>query len=161
MESIEDAKFSLEALAKRASKYLEDDLGLELENTDLFIEEVDVFNLESYTALINLKHEMSGTIGFSVSINLARFMVGQFVFGDVSDEEVEEMAGDCVAEILNVVLGNVLKDFPAVKDGKQVDISTPYIMNKTSKISKTNAGTMLVCRFKTNHGKVILTYFIN
>ena len=102
---------------------------------------------------------MNGTIGLSVSTKLAKFMVEQFVFGELSSEEVEEMAGDSVAEILNVVLGNVLKDFPVVKNGGHVDISTPYIMSRTMKISKTKSGLMVINQFNTNHGRLVLTFF--
>ena len=159
METLEIAQESLKLLSDRTAEYLINDMSLEIENIDVKPESIDSFSLESYTALINLKEGMSGTIGLSVSTALAKFMVSQFIFGEVSDDEVEEMAGDSVAEILNVVLGNVLKDFPIVKAGGKVDISTPYIMNKTSKISKTQDGIMIISQFRTNHGKVILTYF--
>ena len=159
MEALEIAKNSLKLLSNRTAEYLINDMGLEIENRNVEPESIESFSLESYTALINLKQDMSGTIGLSVSTALAKFMVSQFVFGEVTDDEVEEMAGDSVAEILNVVLGNVLKDFAAVRDGGKVDISTPYIMNKTSKISKTADGIMVISQFRTNHGKVILTYF--
>ena len=159
METIDEIKIALKALSTRTCEYLINDMGLEIENKESESEEVDSFSLEAYTALINLKQDVSGTIGLSVSMALAKFMVSQFIFGEVSDEEIEEMAGDSVAEILNVVLGNVLKDFPAVKNGGKVDISTPYVMNKTSKISKTEGGVILINQFITNHGKVIITYF--
>jgi CheY-specific phosphatase CheX len=138
---------------------MRDDLSLNIVNTSAEPESIDSFKLESYTALINLKSDMCGTIGLSVSTNLAKYMVGQFMFGEVSDEEVEEMAGESVAEILNVVLGNVLKDFPVILDGGKVDISTPYIMHKTSRISKSDGCLMVVNKFDTDHGKLILTFF--
>jgi len=157
--SLETAKETIKILSKRTCEYLKEDMSLEIEDTSIVPEDIDFFTLESYTALINLKFDMTGTIGISVSTSLASFMVGQFMFGEVSDEEVDEMAGDCVAEVLNVVLGNVLKDFPVVKNGGKIDISTPYVMNKTTKISKTQSGLMVVSRFNTNHGKLILTFF--
>lgn len=159
METLETAKETISILSKRTCDYLIDDMSLEIEDTKIEPEDTVSFTLESYTALINLKYDLNGTIGLSVSTDLARFMVGQFMFGEVSDEEVEEMAGDTVAEVLNVVLGNVLKDFPIVKNGGQVDISTPYIMSRTTKISKTKSGLMVVSQFKTNHGNLVLTFF--
>ncbi|RLA81844.1 MAG: hypothetical protein DRG78_08525 [Epsilonproteobacteria bacterium] len=159
LTQLELATEAIEILSKRTCEYLINDMSLEIEDTTVSPSKIDSFTLESYTSLINLKFDMNGTIGLSVSTSLAKFMVSQFIFGEVSDEEVEEMAGDSVAEILNVVLGNVIKDFTVVRKGGKVDISTPYIMNKTTKISTAKSGLMVVNQFSTNHGKLILTYF--
>ena len=157
--SLENIAEVLEILSARMCEYLADDLSLEFEDSLIRPTKIDSFKLESYTALINLKSDMNGTIGLSVSTSLAKFMVSQFIFGEVTDEEIEEMAGESVAEILNVVLGNVIKDFPITKEGGKVGISTPYIMHKTSHISKSDGGLMVVSKFNTNHGELILTFF--
>jgi CheY-specific phosphatase CheX len=160
MATEQEAKEALVILSKRTCEYCINDLSLEIDDTSPIPQNLDSFSLASYTALINLKNDMDGTIGLSASTSLAKFMVGQFMFGEVSDEEVEEMAGETVAEILNVVVGNIIKDLPKVKAGGKVDISTPLVMNKTLKISKPQDGIMIISQFNTNHGALVLSYLV-
>ena len=151
---------TIEKLAERTIEYLQNDLGLAIKDDSIDVQEVEHFSLEAITALINLKNDAHGTIGLSVSMELAKFMLEQFALGDLEPEEVEELAGETVAEILNVVLGNIIQYIPVVIDGGTVNISAPYIMNKTSKISKSAQGKMYINNILTGHGKVILTFFV-
>ncbi len=160
MDSIDNAKLILNLLSNRTLDYLINDMHLEIKNSTINIEIVNSFSLEEFSALIALKEDMNGTIGLSTSTSLTHYLTRKFVFGEVSVEEVEDMAAETIAEILNIVLGNILKNFPIVQKGGKVNISTPYIMTSSSEISKSKKGSILICRFDTNHGKVILTYFI-
>jgi len=150
----------IEKLAERTMEYLQNDLGLTVDNDSINAQEVEQFSLEAITALITLKNDASGTIGLSVSMELAKFMLEQFALGDLEPEEAEELAGETVAEILNVVLGNIIQYMPVVINGGTVNISAPYIMNVTTKISKSKQGKMYTSNILTNHGKVILTFFV-
>jgi len=159
MSVLKNAKETLSIISKRTCEYLQDDMSLDIENNSITLDVLDSCFLETYTALINLKYDMDGTIGLSASTSLAYFLVEHFMCVKVNDNELEELAGESVAEILNIILGNVIQDFAVVKNGGQVDISTPFIIDNTAKIAKTKKGLMIIGEINTNHGKLILTYF--
>ncbi len=146
-------------LVDRTIAYFKNDLELPIES-NYEILEVDKIDYFDITALISLSHDMSGTVGFSVSNKLAYTMVESFNFGDISDEEIIELASENVAETLNITLGNILQKLTIIKEGGSVNISTPYTLHNSVNITKKRNGIMYLCRLKLNDEVILLSYFI-
>lgn len=150
----------LEKLAARTVSYFLNDLGISDVSETFEISSVDSIEYLDISTLISLSKDIGGTIGFSVSNKLAKKMVENFIYGDVSPEDIKELASENVAETLNVTLGNILHELSVIKNGGKVDISTPYTMHNKVSISKKQNGKMYLCKIKYNGEYILLSYFI-
>jgi len=149
----------LEKLAKRTIIYLNEDLGLDISNK-FQINEVEQIDYLDISTLISLSNDMAGTIGMSVSNNLAYKMVKNFIFGELSTDELEALSSENVAETLNVTLGNILHELDVIKNGGTIDISTPYTMHNSVCITKKKNGVMFLCHLKLDDELILLSYFV-
>jgi CheY-specific phosphatase CheX len=149
----------IEKLTKRVIEYLTIDLGIDKIDNDFCISEVDMLQYHNNTVFMNFSADLGGTVGLSVSDNLAKIMVKKFIFGEVSDEIVAELLIETVQEILNIVSGNIIKDLDIVKKGGSVEISTPYTMEKNSFPTKEKYSHIYISKIKYSDEEITLSYF--
>ena len=149
----------LEKLAKRTISYFNEDLSIKVD-IKYTIEEVSKIDYLDISTLISLSKDMIGTIGMSVSNELAFNMVESFIFGEMSKKELEENSSENVAETLNIILGNILQDLNIVKSGGKINISTPYTMHNSVTMTKKQDGKMYLCKLKSNNKQILLSYMI-
>ena len=118
----------LDKLAQRRTiDYFKTDLNLTEIQNELIIKEVKSIELLDITTLISLGGELSGTIAMSVSHNLSKLMVKNFIYGKVDEETISQLAAENVAETLNITLGNIIQDLDISKNGwKSRDLYTLY-----------------------------------
>lgn len=150
----------LEKLAIRTIEYIKKDLGIQELEDEYSIKEVDQLDFLDISTLIALSGSVKGTVGMSVSNELAYLMVKNFIFGEVPEDTLKELASENVAETLNITLGNILTDLTSVKKGEDIDISTPYTLHNSVSISKKKNGHMYLCLMRYKNEEIILSYFI-
>ncbi len=150
----------LENLAKRTIEYLNNDLSIKDVEKKFEILNVDKLDLLDISAMIALSGSLKGTVSLSVSNNMAYKMVENFIYGEMKKDELEELAGENVAEILNIVLGNILAQLNNPAQGVHIDISTPYTLHNSVSITKKKDGTIYFCELKYKNDKILLSYFI-
>jgi len=149
----------LEKLSLRTISYIKKDLDMSDIKDTFTIEDVQKVDYKDITTLISLSGSLTGTIGMSVSKELAKEMVKNFVYGEVNEQTLEELSSENVAETLNITLGNILSDLEAAKNGKDVEISTPYTMHNSVTITKKKNETMNISLLKYNNEDIIISYF--
>lgn len=149
----------LAKLVKRTVAYFNDDLSLKMDE-DFSIEEVDHIDYLDTTSLITLSKDMMGTIGMSGSKKTTHTLAKAFLFGESTQEEIEELSEETIAEILNVTMGNIINELEIVKNGGKVEISTPYTMHNSVSITKKKNGKMYLCSLKFDEQTILLSYFI-
>lgn len=149
----------LAKLVKRTVAYFNDDLSLKMDE-DFSIEEVDHIDYLDTTSLITLSKDMMGTIGMSGSKKTTYTLAKAFLFGESTQEEIEELSEETIAEILNVTMGNIINELEIVKNGGTVEISTPYTMHNSVSITKKKNGKMYLCSLKFDEQTILLSYFI-
>ncbi|MEA3383092.1 MAG: chemotaxis protein CheX [Campylobacterota bacterium] len=150
----------LEKLAVRTIAYIKNNLKMD-DISDIYeINNVEDILYLDITALIALSGDINGTIGFSVSSDISKEMVQNFIYGGVAEDQIDEFSSEVVSEVLNVTLGNILEDLFVITNGGKVEISTPHIMNNKVSISKKENSEMYLCKLKYNNEDIILSYFI-
>jgi len=149
----------IDKLTKRVIEYLKIDLGIDNIDEDFFISDVDTLEYHNITTFISLSGDITGTVGLSVSHELATVMVEHFIFGDLPQELIEELTIQTVEEILNITLGNIIKDLNIVKNGGKVEISTPYRIDKEHDLRKKIYNKIYSSKIKYNEESIILSYF--
>jgi len=150
----------LEKLSLRTISYIKQDLNMEGIEDTFTIEKVEQVDYKDITTLISLSGSLMGTVGLSVSNQLAKEMVKKFVYGEEDEQTLEYLSSENVAETLNITLGNILSDLETVKNGKIVEISTPYTMHNSVTITKKKHGIMNISILKYNNEDIIISYFL-
>ena len=149
----------LTKLANRTISYFKENLELVIDD-NFTIEDIEKIDYLDISTLISLSNDMAGTVGMSVSNNLAYKMVENFIFGELSTDELEALSSENVAETLNITLGNILHELEVIKNGGTVNISTPYTMHNSVCITKKKNGIMFLCHLKLNDESILLSYFV-
>jgi len=151
----------LEKLSRRTIDYFKQDLDLGDVIDDKYeVLEVNNISYHDRTVFISLNGDIKGTVGMSVTNQLSFDIAKAFVFGEMEDEELLELASESVSEVLNVTLGNILNELNVIKNGGKVDISTPLPMKGSMNIKRKPNGQMFVVNLKHKDSVIILSYFI-
>ena len=153
-------KKTLELLSERIIEYIKHDLQLDKVNSSFTIQDVSHIQYNDISTFISLNGNLSGTIGLSISNNLAKILVKHFIYGEIDEDTLSELASENIAETLNITLGNIIKDLDQVKLGGTVDISTPYTLHNSVNITKKKNGTMYLSKIKYLDETIIVSYFI-
>ena len=156
MDAIEDL---FEKLTKRTIDYLKNDLGLTQINDEYEVKDVETLEFLDVSVLIALSGDINGTISLSVSDSLSKQLIESFVFGKIKDSQIKELAGENVAETLNIVVGNILPVLNISKQGGNVEISPPYIMRNKVSVTKKKNGKMLLSKIECDNESILLGYF--
>ena len=154
-----EAKEILTKLALRVISYLRDEVGLKTVDDNFSIQSANFVQYLFVSSAIFLNKDMSGTIGMSLDKDLIAPIVKSMMFCDITEEEIEEYAPDTVAEALNITLANVIQDLDVVKNGGDVTISTPLILDKKAVVQKTKTGELLFLELSAGNSKIILSYY--
>jgi CheY-specific phosphatase CheX len=149
----------LEKLTIRVIKYLIIDLNMYNIDEDFLISDVDTLEYNTVTTFIALSGDTNGTVGLSISDELATTIVEKFIFGEVSKDVIEEFTLQTVQEVLNVTMGNIIKDLDIVKNGGKVEISPPFTLDKSEYPTKNKYSKIYTTELKYNNQKIILSYF--
>lgn len=153
-----DSKELLEKLTKRTIEYTSQHLGMDEIVKEYKIESKEIFEFLDISAKIELSGYIEGFVVLSVSKELALELADKSTFNEIDESILKELKGESIAEILNIVLGNILRYLDGVKQGKILDMSAPKI-TKTSYIVK-DKKEILVCMLSYKSEKIILSYFI-
>jgi len=148
----------LEKLIYRTKNYFNGELGLDVD-ANFTIKNVDEIHFLYTSAFVSLSDEFTGTIGISIERPLIVPIAEGLMFCEISEDEIDEYAQDCTSEILNITLANTIQTLDAVKMGKNVSITTPYIIKESTTLSKKRDGTMYFCELTIAGSKMILSYF--
>jgi CheY-specific phosphatase CheX len=149
----------LEKLSQRTIEFFSDDLSISIEQLGN-LKEVDEINYNDITTLISLTGDIGGTVGMSVSSDFSKVMAEAFLFGDATQEEIDDLSTESVAETLNVTLGNIIDKLSIIQNGGKVDILSPYTMHNSVTITKKKNGFMLISKLKFDKYDIILSYFV-
>ena len=83
----------------------------------------------------------------------------RFTYGEVSDEEVEELKEAVGSEIANILIGHSLPLMP--NGGKGITITPPLTLDDCKRISKSQSSNIIKFELKTNYGMIMLAVFGN
>jgi len=150
----------LKKLTIRTINYLKQDLGMNDINNSFNIEKVDSIKYKELTSFISLSMDIKGTFFISVNNAISKEMVENFIYGEVSEDVIDELASENLSETLNVVVGNILSEIEIIKNGGNVDMSTPTLVEDNSILIDKNYDILYVCKIIYKNEEIILGYFI-
>ena len=147
----------LEKLSQRTISYYDEYLNNKIDSK-INIEEVDYLENLGKSVVIPLTDDMDGSVFMSISNEHANTLIADYIDESMSKVEVEELSENNLEELLNITLGNILKDLEIMKKGGLVGIKTPIIVKDN--ITKEENSKILISKLKYNNEDIILGYFI-
>jgi len=154
---MKDERELLNKLTKRTIEYISKDLAMNEVEETFEIANEESLQLLDISTQIKLSGYMEGSIVLSISNTLAIELAKNSIFGELEESLLQELAGENTAEILNIVLGNVLMQLEGVKDGKSLEISAPKTTQNSYVIKKEKELLFSVLNYKNEN--IILGYF--
>jgi CheY-specific phosphatase CheX len=149
----------LDHFAKRTIAYLKDNLGMDELDTNYSIASVEYIEYEDITALIDLEKDLQLTMGISLSADIAFEVVKSFIYGDIDDETLRSLANENLAETLNIIAGHLISDLQTVKEGGEVDITTPYETLSKRVEKKSSDSFIYLCKIKYHEKFILLSLY--
>jgi len=136
--------------------FARDNLGIILSN-EINIVSADKVCLNQYTAIINIRGVIDGTIVMSYNENLIREFARIILPDELISEDDTEVLEDLTAETTNIILGNSLKKLGEFED--LIRIGTPTVTsNRAASIKQSNA-QIYTCSIE-NDAYIVTSSFI-
>lgn len=121
----------IDLITENCVRLLEGEFGLEVFKTTTYMKDVVKINHDYLNSFIVLRGHVPSVFAFSYEKRLIDFVFKKFINGiDIDDSEVELYKEECAGEIMNMIIGNSLKDF---KNAKSLIKLSPPVVYKGSK----------------------------
>jgi chemotaxis protein CheX len=142
----------LDSLILQTKLFLQEDMGIEIENIDTSVIDTEQLNLKQYTSMIGVGGKLNLMVAISFDDNLLNKLVEIFMEGEEVDEtEAQEIKESVTGEVINTILGLSLPTFP--NRGKGVTITPPITINDASKLKKHKNSKISSVNIITNCGE--------
>ncbi len=144
---------ALLALSDRTISFLSEDMQIKVMTKNPFLDSKNVFKPREHTAIIGLGGSVKGLVIFGFTDLLVQKLVSSFVYGEISDDEREELMGEVPAEVANTIIGNSIPNFP--NNGKDVTITPPLVMEDSKAILKFKNSQVISCTIQTKDSDML------
>lgn len=152
----------MDTVTQRANRYMMEEMALTIDvDRDCRRVKTDRLDLDGVVALIRLQGTVAGLFAMSFEYDLARYLVGQFAEGELTEDEEDEYLADTMGEISNIVLGSTLNALPQINS--RITISTPTTCATTTGVSalRFEGSEMLATTITTNKGKYTINLLMS
>lgn len=149
----ENTKNFIEAVASQTSKFISEETGVEVLSIDYQLDNVRQLELSQLTSIMTVEGHFQFLFAFSFDKSLvcesAKVYTAELTLGDETYMDyIQEMAAD----IINIVLGNVLVNFEIA--GKAIELTPPVVITDKKIIYRKKQAQFLTAEIKTLFGRM-------
>jgi len=143
----------IDLVTENCVRLLEREFSLEVLKTTTYMKDVVKINPDYLNSFIVLRGHVPSVFAFSYEKRLIDFVFKKFINGiDVDDSEVELYKEESAGEIMNMIIGNSLRDF---KSAKSLIKLSPPVVHRCSKNLINKEDTEFYCtKIATSRGKL-------
>lgn len=150
---------TLKNFINNSKELLRVDMELELTSHTTKVVEIDSFKLCENSSLISIKGIISADIILTFNNKLLKYFVKTLLNEDVNCEDLELYRDSTVGELLNIIVGKSISNFP-LKISNSVDITPPTIISHKSEVQR--GSTQIYCNtIETEFGEFKVIYIPN
>ncbi|MBU0632151.1 chemotaxis protein CheX [bacterium] len=143
----------IESLMLQMKLFLQDDMNIVIEHTEILDKDNDKVILKDYTSMIGVGGKLNLMVVISYQNSLLNELVSLFMDGEEVDPQEEEEIKESVAgEVVNTIMGLALPTFP--NRGKGVTITPPITINDASNIAKHKNSKIITAIITTQFGEL-------
>lgn len=147
----ENAKNFIEAVATQTGMFILEETGIEVLSIDYQLDNVRRLELSHLTSIMSVEGHLKFLFAFSFDKSLvcesAKVYTAELNLGDETHlDYIQEMAAD----IINIVLGNVLVNFEIA--GKAIELTPPVVITDEKTIYRKKSAKFLTAQITTLFG---------
>jgi len=117
---------TIDLVVENCIKLLEGEFSLEVLETTTYMKDVVHINHDYLNSFMVLRGYVPSVFAFNYEKRLIEFIFKKFVNGiDIDDSELELYKEECAGEIMNMTIGNSLRDFKNLKS--LIKLSPPVV----------------------------------
>lgn len=146
----------LTPVIKRSQNFLKEDMGIECHPAPVAITNPEKLQLRYITALIGAGGPLNVIFGISYDEELIRKLLVIFAECEIEPEEEEEYLHSVACEIINIIIGNAIADFPKIAD--IITITPPFVIAEAKTISKHKNAKIWTSDIQTDYGGFSVNY---
>jgi two-component system chemotaxis sensor kinase CheA len=145
----------MQPLVDTTSKFMLEQTGLLVTCEDNFqVEGPKKIELNKVTAIINIRGALEIVVIVSFSEPVLRKVVRNFILDEITLEEEEAYMGDVLGEVVNIIIGNSLKQFPGLEELLIID--TPISLSSEDALFRYKDSQIWGCNLHTELGNISL-----
>ncbi|MDR3541423.1 MAG: [Fe-Fe] hydrogenase large subunit C-terminal domain-containing protein [Desulfosporosinus sp.] len=145
----------MQPLIDTTSKFMLEQTGLLVTHEDNFqVEGLKKIELNKITAIINIKGALEIVVIVSFSELVLRKLVRNFIMDEITLDEEEAYMGDVLGEVVNIIIGNSLKEFPGLEELLIID--PPISLSSEDALFRYKESQIWGCSLQTELGNISL-----
>jgi CheY-specific phosphatase CheX len=146
----------LDSLILQTRLFLQEDMGLKINDVTISNLSEDKLELKDYTSMIGVGGKTNLMVVISYDKEILTKLVELFMDGDEIDpSEADEIRDSVAGETINTIMGLALPTFP--NRGKGVTITPPIAINDASNLIKQKSAKIVSAQVDTNYGKLSIS----
>lgn len=143
----------IDLVTENCVRLLEGEFGLEVFKTTTYMKDVVKINPDYLNSFIVLRGYVPSVFAFSYEKTLIEFIFKKFVNGiDVDATELELYKEESAGEIMNMTIGNSLRDFKSVKS--PIKLSPPVVHRGSRNLINKEDTEFYSSKIVTSRGKL-------
>jgi CheY-specific phosphatase CheX len=146
----------LDSLILQTRLFLQEDMGLKINDVTISNLSEDKLELKDYTSMIGVGGKTNLMVVISYDKEILTKLVELFMDGDeIDSSEADEIRDSVAGETVNTIMGLALPTFP--NRGKGVTITPPIAINDASNLIKQKSAKIVSAQVDTNYGKLSIS----
>lgn len=142
-------------MAHRSKEILEQEIGVSVSNDNIEVEAPKRVELKKNTAMIGTGGSIQVIITMGYDDSLLDKIVEGFLEGEeVGEDELEEVRESVSCEMINIIVGNALKN-PV--DSSTLSITPPIVIYEAKSFSKHKSSNVATSTIQTEFGDMLVT----
>lgn len=147
----------MQAIGKRTIEYMKEELAIPVSKAHQAGDDVVRMQLRELTSILALDAEIRLLVAFSFDHGLAEQILTTSAEGlEIADDERDEMRGEAVAEMINIVAGNAIAGHEV--NGKTISITPPVVINEAKSITRHKGATFRTIEVTTGAGMMSIHF---
>lgn len=141
----------IEAVVARTAQFLQEETGISVDSTAYHFGDVKKLQLKHITSMMAVEGQFHVIFAFSFDEQLSLATTKAYTAElDLAAEEFEHYIEDTAADVINIVLGNVLVHFQI--SGKSIELTPPIVLSEAKTIYRKKPAEFLTAEMSTSQG---------
>ena len=145
----------MQPLVDTTSKFMLEQTDLHVTCKENFqVEGIKKIELNKITAITNIKGALEIVVIVSFSEPVLRKLVRNFILDEITLDEEEAYMGDVLGEVVNIIIGNSLRQFPGLEELLILD--PPILLSSEDALFRYKDSQIWGCNLQTELGNISL-----
>jgi CheY-specific phosphatase CheX len=145
----------IESVVERTARFLQEETGISVDSTAYNFDDVKKLQLKHLTSMMAVEGQIQVMFAFSFDAQLSLSTTKAYTAElGLTADELEHYIEDTAADIINIVLGNVLVHFQIA--GKSIELTPPIVLSEAKTVYRKKPAQFLTAEMSTSQGELLI-----